>query len=436
MGVLDAARGLLWPAAAPLPARAPAEAGAKALADALVPRERDWTINRDWQDEAGGVPLVGGLSASYDAMYRDQVWVYTVVNILARGIASLPLKVYTRDGENRERDRDSPLARLLARPNDRETPYRLREGIVGDLAVYGNAIVVKAGPRTGPPTSLARLTPRGFAIDRDGDYVWRDPQSGRERAFRRERVIHLHFWRPGQGGMGLSPLEPLRMTLALENAAQRLGIAAFANGARPSGALTTDQDVKPEALTRLREDILRLHGGVDRAFKPAILTNGLKWQAMSHDMQQAAVAEFRRLDRDEVCAAYHVPPPIAGILDRATFANIEVQNRMLAQHTYPPYTRLIEEDLAAQLLPDFGDDEGRYVEHDYAALLRGTPEQQFLAFSQALNAGIFTQNEVRRMLNYPPAAEADADLLHRPLNLSPAPGEPAATDEGGTNAGA
>jgi phage portal protein BeeE len=42
--------------------------------------------------------------------------------------------------------------------------------------------------------------------------------------------------------MGLAPLEPLRMTLAIEDAAQRLGVASFQNGARPSGVIRTDQD--------------------------------------------------------------------------------------------------------------------------------------------------------------------------------------------------
>jgi HK97 family phage portal protein len=433
MGLLDFLR--FHPA--PVPLREPV-AARKALSDAAVPVSRDWTYNWGWQDAEGGVGLVGGYSASYAEMYRRQVWVYAVVNALKDGIASLPLKVYRRAGDDRERERASPLATLLAFPYPRETEYALREQIVGDLAIYGNAIVVKVGARRGtPPTALRALCPRHFAIDRDGDYLYRDPQGG-EKGFPQEQIIHFRYWQPGADALGMSPLEPLRYTLAIEDAAQRLGIAAFKNGGNRPGLLSTDQLMTADDQQRLSAAYSARHSGVDNAYKTPVLFGGLKWQGTGGTMEESAVVEHRRLTRDEVCANYHMPPPHVGILDRATFSNIEVQNRMLAQHTYPKYTGLIEQTFAAQLIPDFGDPAELYAEHDYNSLLRGTPEQRFTAYAQAINAGIFTQNEVRRMENYPPSSEPDAEMLHRPLNLFPAPEAPApAAQEGGTpNAGA
>lgn len=428
MGLMDAMRGLVWPTSAPLPQ----PAAIKALSDATVPRERDWTINWSWQDAETPIALVGGYSASYAAMYKRQIWVHAVINTLTRGIASLPLKVYRRQGDGRVRERSSPLAQLLARPYDRGTSFTLIEKMIGDVGIYGNAIAVMSGPRNAPPTSLTPLTPRHMTIDRDGDYLFTDPVTGKETGFRRERVVHLRYYNPQDDQLGLSPLEPLRRSLAVEDAAQRLGIASFENGARPSGVLRTDQDLADPVIARLREDIRRLFGGADRAMKPAILTHGLDWRAMSWNMQEAAVTEFRQLHKIEVCAVYRVPPPVVGILEHATFSNIVEQNRMLVGHTFRPWTTLTEETLRAQLIPHFGDPAEWYCEFEYKELLKASPQDQFTAYGQAINAGWITQNEVRDLENLPRVDDPDANRLHRPLNLTPAP--PAATGGGGTNA--
>jgi HK97 family phage portal protein len=399
----------------------PAPVPTKALSDATVPYERDWTVNWPWQDGAGDIGLVGGYAASYAAMYRRQPWLYAVVNTLSRGIAAMPFKLYLREGNERKRDRDSDLARLLFKPYERMTTFQLIEKLVADTCVYGNAIAIKGLYQDGRPRVFAPMSPRFFQIDRDGDYIHRHPQTGKETGYRRERVYHAAFYNPDDETFGISPMEPLRMTLAIEDAAQRLGQATFNNGARPSSTLSTEQDLKIEKLRELRADVARLYKGVDKTGLPAVLTNGLKWQSMSWDMQQAAVMDFRKLTREEVAAAYHVPPPVVGILDHATFSNITEQNRMLVQHAYRPWAVLIEETIGMQLISDFGDPAAWYGEFDFRDMLKGAPLDQFTAYAQGINAGWITQNEVRELENLPRIDDPDADRLHRPMNLTPAP---------------
>jgi HK97 family phage portal protein len=423
-GVLDFFR--MQPS--PVPLR-DAPAPAKALSDVTVPYERDWTVNWPWQDGAGDVSLVGGYTASYAAMYRRQPWIHIAVNKLSRGIGRLPLKVYS--GEERERDKSSPLARLLMRPYPGGTPFGLKSAIVGDLAVYGNAIVIKqGGGRDRPPVALYPVCPRGWAVDERGEYVWRHPQTSAEKRYRPDQVIHFRHWRPGDDALGLSPLEPLRMTLAIEDAAQRLAVANFGNGARPSGVLRTDQDISKEKLAELRTGIARMYKGVDKSGLPAILTNGLDWKSMSWDMQQAAVVEFRKLTREEVAAVYDIPPVLLGILDRATFSNVEELHLAFYQDTLGPWTTLIEETLYEQLIapvPEFADAE-RFAEFDMNEVLKGAIAQRYDALNKAAGGPWMTVNEARRVENLPQADQGEADLVRFPLNMS---SEPSA-EEGGT----
>lgn len=405
---------------------------AKALSDVTVPFDRDWTVTHSWQDGDGAIGLVGGHSASYAALYKSQPWVHIAVNKLSRGIGRLPLKVYS--GAERERDKDSPLAKLLARPYPGGTPFGYKSAIVGDLAVYGNSLVIKAGAtRNRPPTALYPVSPLGWSIDKDGDYRWANPETGKEKGYRRDQVIHTRYWRPGPGDFGLAPLEPLRMTLAIEDAAQRMAVASFKNGARPSGVLRTDKDLPDPVFNRVKAEVRRMFLGVDKTGLPALLTDGLDWKTMSWDMQQAAVIDFRKLTREEVAAVYDIPPVLLGILDRATFSNVEELHLAFYQDTLGPWTTLIEETHYEQLIApveEFASDE-RMVEFDMNEVLKGAIAQRYAALNRAIGGPWMRVNEGRKAENLPKSDQPEAEMIRFPLNMSSDPTKDAATPPGG-----
>ena len=71
-------------------------------------------------------------------LYNTQDNLSAVVNFLANSIAQLPLKVYKRTEENkRERDRTSPAALLLWRPNSDQTEYEFIRALAVEYFVFG-----------------------------------------------------------------------------------------------------------------------------------------------------------------------------------------------------------------------------------------------------------------------------------------------------------
>jgi len=199
-------------------------------------------------------------------MYRGQLWLNVVINKLARGIGRLPLKTYAlgADGE-RLRQRDGWLSGSLARPMPGKPPFAWKQAIVGNICVYGNAVVVKVRPGPGkPPTELWTSSFRywevvpGRSAPVDA-YVFHGA-AGQRLAFAPEDVLHFKWWGTGNDLVAFSPMEPLRRTLMIEDAAQRLTAASYDNGARPSGVLVTDQQLKPDTAKRLQEQTASLHG--------------------------------------------------------------------------------------------------------------------------------------------------------------------------------
>lgn len=376
--------------------------------------------------------LVGNRSATYEELYRTQVWVQVVVNRLARSIARLPLKVYINPDEpsERERVRDGFLADLLSHPGGRGPnrlrmlgPGRLKQEIVANVAIHGNCVLVKGRAQPGAPVSW--LVPSSFAYwdiatDTAGNiWYWYCPSDSTRIPFRPEEVVHFMWWAGGRGLKAASPLESLRTTLAAEDATQRHIIASFENGARPIGAFSIDGQVNdPVVIERLQAQLQKNYAGVDNHFKIMLLEGGTKWMPMQHTLVENDALNLRKLTREEVAAAYNLPPPVIGILERATFSNITEQHLMEYQDTVQPWTSMIEETLATQLIEDEPLMQGQYAEFDFGAVLAGDPVKQTNVLTRAVGGPFMTPNEARGKMNLPPIDDEQADSLRPPANAS------------------
>jgi hypothetical protein len=105
-----------------------------------------------------------------------------------------------------------------------------------------------------------------------------------------------------------------------------------------------------------------------------------------------------------------------GILDHATFSNIKEQHKSLYTDVLGPWMAQIEQDLELQLLPEFEDTDGVYVEFNIAEKLQGDFEEQTRSLQSAVGRPWMTANEARGVMNLP-HLEGDADELVTPLNV-------------------
>ena len=283
------------------------------------------------------------------------------------------------------------------------------------LNVYGEALWVKfRGDGVGaPPDEVVPLHPANVVREDDpatGRSLWvvtNGISGGVARyAIPAEDVVHFKTYHPDHTLRGLSPLEPLRMTLQSEFASRRAQAAFWKNGAKPSHYLSHPKTLTKTALERLKANWDNVHGGVDNFGKTAILEEGMEPKAVSQTAEESAYIEERRLNREEVCAAYDVPPPAVHILDRATFSNITEQMRSVYRDTMAPRLQLLESTLNSELRPDFAGSDV-YAEFDMDEVLRGDFETETDAFAAAINSGQITPAEVRHVKNRPFAQGSD-----------------------------
>ena len=375
-------------------------------------------------------------------IFRRQPQVRTVVGFLARNVAQLGLHAFKRVSDtDRERLTDHPLADLLERPlpGKRLTPYDFKYRIVADLAIYDTCFILKVKPDGDGPMGLLPV-PVPLVTPAEESWIeapyYKLAVGGQTIEIPGEHMIHIHGYSPDDLTVGESPLMALRDVLLEEYEATKHRQGMWKNGARVSGVIERPASNKAwsdEARTRFVREFRDLYSGSGaHAGGVPILEDGMTYKQAGLDPRAAQYIEARKLTREEVAAAYYIPPPLVGILDHATFSNIREQHKQLYQDTLGPWLTQIDEALENQLLPEFAED-GLYLEFNLDEKLRGSFEEQSAAASTAAGAPWMTVNEIRGRNNLP--SIEGGDELVTPLNVtvggqaSPRDSAPDPTDE-------
>lgn len=370
------------------------------------------------------VRVTDKLNLSYEDIWKTQPQVRTVVSFLARNIAQLKLHTYRRTSDtDRERLSQHPLAMLLTKPNPRTTRYRWFDALVNDLGIHDNAVWVKAKGDDGAPYGLLRLPP-GQVTPVGDDWLWPEKYRFRGargyRDFDPDQVVHFRGYNPGDARWGLSPLETLRRILAEEYESGNWREQLWRNGARVPGHIRRPKDAGPWS-DQARERFVNSWKGLYTGDGPAaggtpVLEDGMEFHTGGITPEQAQYLETRKLTREEVAAAFHIPLPMVGILDHATFSNIEEQHRNLYQDTLGPWLTMIAEEIMLQLLPDVDSSDDVYCEFNLQEKMRGDFETEATSLQTATGGPWMTRNEARARQNLP--AIDGADELVLPMNVT------------------
>ncbi|HXO85943.1 MAG TPA: phage portal protein, partial [Gemmatimonadales bacterium] len=227
-------------------------------------------------------------------------------------------------------------------------------------------------------------------------------------------IVHFRFFDPCNPNLGFPMLETLRLILAEEAAAGAYRRSFWQNGARFEHVITRPKDApkwEPDDRQTFRKDWQEFAG--KRAGMSPVLEDGMDIKPVSQNFRDSEYLGARKLTREECAAAYHVPLPMVGILEHATFSNIKEQHKQLYQDCLGPWLTMLEEELELQLLPEFDDLDADtvYLEFNIAEKLKGSFEEQASSLSQAVGRPYMTANEARGRLNLPRHTNPTADDL-------------------------
>jgi HK97 family phage portal protein len=351
----------------------------------------------------------------YAKLYRTQPHVRTVVDFLACQLGQLGIGVYRRISDtDRVRVPEHPLSRLLQVPNAYTPRYRWVSELVMDFGIFGNGYAIKARPQ-GLGLQLYRVPAAQVQVQ--GDlvprlYVWTLP-GGQQLPLPPSAVFHLRQYDPDSPITGLSPLESLAKLLLEEQAATEYRAAFWKNAAKLGGIIQRPKDAprwSPEQRQMFSKDWRRYYAGARNAGRTAVLEDGMTFNPITATARDSQLVETRKLTREEVAAAYHVPPAMIGIVESQGYGSLREQHRALYQDTLGPYVALLEGELQLQILPEFSDAEDVYVQFNINEKLQGAFEEEAAALNTGVGSPYMTRNEARARLNLPRINDAAFDV--------------------------
>lgn len=328
--------------------------------------------------------------------------IYACVNIKANAIAKLPLQLFIKSKNGRERNRSHAVSHLLEkRPNKYMTPFVFKHTITVHRNLWGNAYI-KINFNGPTPSSLDILNPERVQVYKDTEgqlwYVYTSKK--KQEVYHSDEIIHLPYLST-DGINGKSPISIARETAGTMKAAQKFVGGLYKNGVTNKGILKTDTPLDKTAKEKVREEWQLVNAGVDNAGKVAILSAGFDYQSITMPLADAEFIATQKFNLAEIARIFNVPLHMLNELDRSTFSNIEHQKMEFVMDTIQPELVSWEEECNYKLFTE-REQMRYYVKFNLTSALRGDNESRAKYYKEMIQMGVLSINEVRAL------EEADA----------------------------
>lgn len=383
-------------------------------------------------DVLGGAPTAAGVNVTETSSLRITA-VWRAVGLIAGTAGSLPLHAYRALSDDRRERYDGPWARVLDEPHPDMPPMEWWETFYLHQLLWGNGYAQKFRDGTGVIRHLegihpARVNPKRVPVSTQnpwGKAFEIATDDGGKRTLTPYEVFHVPAL--GYDGVrGLSPIAMARQALGLALAAEEFGARLYGSGSLLGGVLQTDKELTPDQAAAIKKRWQDKVAGLAKSHEIAVLDRGVTFTAVSIPPADAQFIENRHFSIAEVSRLYGVPPHMLGDVTKSTSwgSGIEQQTMGFVRFTLQPWLTRNEQRASRELLVP--GDRRVYARYSLEGLLRGDTLARYRAHAIAIQHGIESPNEARRLEDRPPYEGGDVFLAPRNMTSIDELGDPGA----------
>lgn len=354
----------------------------------------------------------------YDSLaaegYQKNVIVFRCVNLISRGLSSVPWLLYRGDVELVQH----PLLDLLNSPSLRQAGAAFMEAVVGYLLLSGNTYIEAVLDHEGVPTELHPLRPDRikiipgsggmpigyeYSVGGSRKIISCDPVTGQS------SILHMKTFHPLNDWYGMSPIEAAAQSIDQHNAVAGHNLALLQNGGRPSGGLIVRPPPHSRAMSEeqresLRQDLREVYAGHKNAGQILVLEGDCDWREMGLSPKDLDFIEGKNLSAREIAQSYGVPPMLVGVPGDATFANYKEARFHLWEDTIIPLLEFFIAEFNLWLTPAF--ENGLSLSYN-ADAIPALAQRREAVWSKITAANFLTINEKRQAVGYGPIVGGD-----------------------------
>jgi HK97 family phage portal protein len=356
--------------------------------------------------------------------------IWAAVNFIAGTIAGLPLHVYKKSGDGREKVKGGLASILHDAVNDECSSFEWRKYSFERVLTGGRSLTFIERNEAGRVINLWPLNPAEVTVRRkNGKRLYELAQGDKRVIYAASEIIDIPFMLDADMLTARSPILTNRDTIGLAIAATQYGSKFFNNGGVPPFVMTGNFQTGA-ALNRASADLEDAVKKASREGRMALtLPAGHEIKSIGVDPTKSQLVELKRFLIEEMARIYSLPPNFLQDLTHGTFSNTEQQDLHLVKHTIKRWVEQVEQELNLKL---FGrTSNNTYVEFNLDGLMRGDFKTRMEGYATAIQNGVLKPNEVRRQENRPDDPHGDALLIQGatvPLGTQPT-SEPAPAKE-------
>lgn len=323
--------------------------------------------------------------------------VYACIRLISNSIAMMPLSLYKGDGDSSRIASEKPLNNVLYRAANKElTAFTFKQTMMAHVLMFGNAYAEKVYNGAGEIIELWPMAPWNMAVEiKNGNKIYKYKLDNEELLFNSNEILHI----PGlsfDGVKGYSPLQVMKNEIELAYELQQFGTKYFKNGTNLGAVLEHPGKLGEKARQFLKTSLVENYTGSGNALKTMVLEEGMKYNKMGIPAEDAQFISSRKFQLEEICRYYGVQLHMIQNLDKSSFNNIEQQSQEFKTYCLGPWAVIWEQEIWKSL-SDVEKYQGYFAKYNFNALLRADYKTRMEGHRTAVQMGMMSLNEVRKL---------------------------------------
>jgi len=336
---------------------------------------------------------MSGASVSQDQALKLTA-VYACVRIYVDTISSLPADTFQRIDGQRVPFRPKPI--WVDTPDAGTSRQDHVVQVLVSLLLDGNAFILVLRNGAGDVVALSVLDPKKVEIRRNPSRQIEYHFDNRT-TFTSNEIVHITEMRKPGEIRGISRIDSLKESLGLAKALEEFSALFFGNGSITDIVIESPSNLSQEQAKSLVDGWEEHHRGLRKSHRPGVLGGGAKINKIGVDPEQSQLLASRAFAVEDICRAFRVPPHMVGVTTPGamSYASVEQNAIQWVRFSVTPIVSRLEAAYSS-LLPSTA-----FMKFNLDSLLRGDTTTRFSAYSQALTAGFFSVNDVRKLEDLP-----------------------------------
>ncbi|MBP1562052.1 MAG: phage portal protein [Oscillospiraceae bacterium] len=340
--------------------------------------------------------LIGGNAPLSKSQASEVSSVSSCIKLIADKIASLPLKLYEKDGEKVKEITDDIRVRLLnGDTGDTLNATEMRREWVQDYFLGKGAYTYIERDIFGDVKSLRYVREENISITTNADPIFKayDIYVNGQKYYPHD---FLKILRRNDGyGKGKSIAEENNLLFSVAYNTMKFENALVKKGGSKKGFLMSKNRLDKAVMDSLKASFREIYANNGDNENVVVLNDGLEFVESSSTSVEMQLNENKLTSRNEICSIFETPPEILNGKASEQVQALWVKNCIM------PLLNVIEAACDSDLLLE-SEKEKRYFAFDTVELTRGDFNSRMNGYAIALDKNVMQLDEVREREDLPP----------------------------------